>query len=69
LGLQCPAFATVPVRNLGAVAVSDLRHAITAIEDFDLFTNKDIDAAFERLEQLRYSQPFFLSGKEPIFKK
>lgn len=32
-------------------------------EDFDLFTLDDIDLAFEKIHQLKYSQTVSLSGK------
>lgn len=52
LGLCCPAFATIPVHNLGSLALAE------AVDSFNrpldsLFTHADIDSAFDRITQLR----------------
>ncbi|KAJ3210177.1 cleavage and polyadenylation specificity factor subunit 2 [Entophlyctis luteolus] len=63
LGLTCPAYATIPVHELGRLAVREALHARRATEDFTLFTHEDVNTAFDNITALRYSQPFSLSGK------
>lgn len=38
-------------------------------EDFDLFTLDDVDAAFDKIIQLKYSQTISLKGNLQILKK
>ncbi|CAB1339891.1 unnamed protein product [Coregonus sp. 'balchen'] len=49
LGLNCPIYATIPSRN--------------NTEDFNLFTLDDVDCAFDKIQQLKYSQIVNLKGK------
>lgn len=63
LGLACPVYATVPVHNMGLLAVQDAQLSRSATEPFDLFSAQDIRKAFDKIVQLRYSQPFALQGK------
>lgn len=63
LGLACPTYATVPVHSMGMLACQDALLSRAAVESFDLFSTDDVKKAFERVIQLRYSQPFPLQGK------
>jgi cleavage and polyadenylation specificity factor subunit 2 len=62
LGLSCPAFATLPVHDLGQMAMYDALNAKRNTEEYTGFTSDDIDAAFDKITLLRYSQPVSLSG-------
>ncbi|KAG5457275.1 MAG: beta-lactamase-like protein [Olpidium bornovanus] len=61
LGLNCPAYATLPVHHMGKLTVLDALKSKLDSEPFDLFTKDDINAAFDRITQLRYSQPTALT--------
>ncbi|KAJ3333899.1 cleavage and polyadenylation specificity factor subunit 2, partial [Blyttiomyces sp. JEL0837] len=63
LGLSCPAFATLPVHDLGHLCLADALISKKESVDFNEFSRKDIDDAFEQIVQLRYSQPYSLAGK------
>ncbi|KAI8810158.1 beta-lactamase-like protein [Cladochytrium replicatum] len=65
LGLQCPVYATIPVCDMGRLCLTDAWLAASASREgmSDIFTITDINEAFARIVQLRYSQPFALSGK------
>ncbi|KAI9095542.1 beta-lactamase-like protein [Phlyctochytrium arcticum] len=63
LGLNCPAYATVPVHDMGQICMYDAYQSRTSVEDFNTFTLDDVDSAFDRMVQLRYSQPYSLAGK------
>lgn len=55
-GLTCPIYATIPVIRMGQMFMYDLYLAHSSQEDFNLFTLNDIDVAFDKIEQLKYSQ-------------
>lgn len=63
LGLSCPIFATIPVYKMGQMFMYDLYQSRHNTEDFNLFTLDDVDSAFERIIQLKYSQTHNLLGK------
>ncbi|KAJ3410272.1 cleavage and polyadenylation specificity factor subunit 2 [Chytridiales sp. JEL 0842] len=63
LGLLCPVYSTLPVHDLGHMAMYDALHAKKNSEEYDGFTYQDVDNAFEKITLLRYSQPASLSGK------
>ncbi|KNC99735.1 uncharacterized protein SPPG_05115 [Spizellomyces punctatus DAOM BR117] len=63
LGLNCPAYATVPVHDMGQICMYDAYQSKSDVEDFSTFTLDHVDTAFENMVQLRYSQPFSLSGR------
>ncbi|KAJ1959597.1 hypothetical protein GGI12_004256 [Dipsacomyces acuminosporus] len=62
-GLTCPAYATGPVRNMGRLCMLDVVRSLRAREEFDMFSEADVRAAFENIDPLRYSQPTSLPGK------
>lgn len=63
LGLSCPIYATVPVYKMGQMFLYDVYQARHNIEEFDLFTLDEVDASFEKITQLKYSQSVQLKGK------
>ncbi|PKI82866.1 hypothetical protein MVES1_003682 [Malassezia vespertilionis] len=68
LGLQCPAFATLPVQTMGRLATTEAVRAWSAEADLGkpmrlLPTENEVDEAFEALRTLRYLQPTPLDGK------
>jgi cleavage and polyadenylation specificity factor subunit 2 len=63
LGLQCPVYATLPVYKMGQMSMYDTYQAHANNEEFDVFNLDDVDAAFERLVPLKYSQHYHLAGK------
>lgn len=62
-GLACTTYATIPINNLGQQAFYDLYKSKRDQFDFNTFTIKEIDYAFDKMVQLRYSQPYSLLGK------
>lgn len=62
-GLSCPVFATIPVYKMGQMFMYDLYQSRHNTEEFDIFTLDDIDAAFDKITQLKYSQTVSLKGK------
>ena len=46
----------VPVCKMGQLALYDWLHGHLSNEEFDLFSYDDIDAVYERVEQLKYNQ-------------
>ncbi|KAJ8748317.1 hypothetical protein K2173_001736 [Erythroxylum novogranatense] len=63
LGLSAPVYATEPVYRLGLLTMYDQYLSRKAVSEFDLFTLDDIDAAFQHVTRLTYSQNHHLSGK------
>ncbi|KAJ3012211.1 cleavage and polyadenylation specificity factor subunit 2 [Thoreauomyces humboldtii] len=63
LGLSCPAYGTFPIHDMGQICMYDAYQSKADVEDFTTFTLDDVDAAFEKMVTLRYSQPYSLSGK------
>uniref|UniRef100_A0A4W3HDU5 Cleavage and polyadenylation specificity factor subunit 2 n=1 Tax=Callorhinchus milii TaxID=7868 RepID=A0A4W3HDU5_CALMI len=61
LGLNCAIYATIPVYKMGQMFMYDLYQAQHM--DFSLFTLDDVDAAFDKIQQLKYSQIVNLKGK------
>ena len=62
-GLSCPIYVTVPVYKMGQMFLYDLYQARHNIEEFTLFTLDEVDACFEKMTQLKYSQTVQLKGK------
>ncbi|XP_033637127.1 cleavage and polyadenylation specificity factor subunit 2-like [Asterias rubens] len=62
-GLTCPIYATIPVYKMGQMFMYDLYQSRHNSEEFDLFTLDDVDTAFDRIIQLKYSQSTNLRGK------
>ncbi|GBP51084.1 Probable cleavage and polyadenylation specificity factor subunit 2 [Eumeta japonica] len=63
LGLSCPVYATLPVYKMGQMFMYDLYQAHRNCSEFDLFTLDDVDAAFDRIIQLKYNQSIDMKGK------
>lgn len=63
LGLSCPIYATIPIQNMGLITCYEAFHARKHKQEFDLFSLDEVDQTFDKIVQLRYSQPFLLSGK------
>jgi len=62
-GLNCPIYATIPVYKMGQMFMYDLYQSHKNNEEFDIFTLDDVDAAFDKIVQLKYSQNVGLKGK------
>ncbi|KAL5009373.1 hypothetical protein ScPMuIL_014954 [Solemya velum] len=62
-GLTCPIYATIPVYKMGQMFMYDLYQSRHNSEEFDIFTLDDVDAAFDKIIQLKYSQTVSLKGK------
>ena len=60
--LKCDVYATVPVYKMGQMFMYDLYQSHQNTEDFQLFSLDDVDAAFELVRQLKYSQSVTLKG-------
>ncbi|KAF2897395.1 hypothetical protein ILUMI_08780 [Ignelater luminosus] len=63
LGLNCPIYATIPVYKMGQMFMYDLYQSNYNMEEFDLFTLDDVDAAFDKIVQLKFNQSISLKGK------
>lgn len=63
LGLNCPIYATIPVYKMGQMFMYDIYQSHHNMEDFDLFTLDDVDAAFDKIIQLKFNQSVSLKGK------
>ncbi|KTG01611.1 hypothetical protein cypCar_00018076 [Cyprinus carpio] len=63
LGLNCTIYATIPVYKMGQMFMYDLYQSRHNTEDFTLFTLDDVDSAFDKIQQLKYSQIVNLKGK------
>lgn len=62
LELKCPVYATIPVFKMGQMFMYDLYQSRRNGEEFDLFTLDDVDAAFDQVVQVKYSQTIQLKG-------
>ncbi|KAG1652144.1 Cleavage and polyadenylation specificity factor subunit 2 [Nymphon striatum] len=62
-GLTCPIFSTIPVYKMGQMFMYDLYQSRNNSEDFELFTLDDVDAAFDKIFQLKYNQTVRMKGK------
>ncbi|XP_077241875.1 cleavage and polyadenylation specificity factor 100 [Tasmannia lanceolata] len=62
-GLSAPVYSTEPVYRLGLLTMYDHYLSRKQVSDFDLFTLDDIDAAFQSVTRLTYSQNYHISGK------
>ncbi|XP_014663785.1 PREDICTED: cleavage and polyadenylation specificity factor subunit 2-like [Priapulus caudatus] len=63
LGLSCPIFATIPTYKMGQMFMYDYYQSRHNTEDFDLFSLDDVDCAFDKIVQLKYSQIYPMKGK------
>lgn len=48
---------------MGQMFMYDLYQAHKNVSDFDLFTLDDVDAAFDRIVQLKYNQSIDMKGE------
>ncbi|XP_008555336.3 probable cleavage and polyadenylation specificity factor subunit 2 [Microplitis demolitor] len=62
-GLSCPIYATIPVYKMGQMFMYDIYQSRHSLEDFDLFTLDDVDAAFDKITQLKYNQSVPMKDK------
>lgn len=62
-GLSAPIYSTEPVYRLGLLTMYDHYLSRKQVSEFDLFTLDDIDAAFQNVTRLTYSQNHHLSDK------
>ncbi|KAK0072839.1 hypothetical protein PV325_010702, partial [Microctonus aethiopoides] len=62
-GLRCPIYATTPVYNMGQMFMYDMYQSRHNMEEFDLFTLDDVDAAFDKIVKLNYNQSVAMKGK------
>lgn len=62
-GLNCPIYATIPVYKMGQMFMYDLYQSRYDMEEFDMFTLDDVDAAFDKIVQLKYNQSVNMKGK------
>ncbi|KAL7753275.1 hypothetical protein RI367_001050 [Sorochytrium milnesiophthora] len=63
MGLNCPIYATLPVQTLGRESMYDAVLSQRDHRQFDLFSRADVTAAFTRITQLKFMQPYKLAGK------
>ena len=63
LGMNCPIYSTIPTYKMGQMFMYDQFMSHYNQYDFDLFSLDDVDAAFERITQLKYNQSVSLKGK------
>ena len=64
-----PVCATTPVAKMGLLTLYDLYAARHGDADFDAFTLDDVDAAFDSMHQLKYTQTLTLTlgaGSTPV---
>ena len=62
-GLSCPIYATIPVYKMGQMFMYDLFQSWHNTSEFTLFTLDDVDAAFDKIIQLKYNQSVSMKGK------
>ncbi|VDP06542.1 unnamed protein product [Soboliphyme baturini] len=61
--LNCPIYATVPVYKMGQMFMYDWYQSHQNVEDFEVFSLDDVDVAFDKVQQLKYSQNVSLKGR------
>jgi cleavage and polyadenylation specificity factor subunit 2 len=62
MGLSCPIYATIPVYKMGQMFLYDAYQSRHANEDFNVFNLDDVDTAFDKFVQLKYSQNVSIKG-------
>ena len=62
LGLNVPVYATLPVYNMGLLTCYDAYLAKDAVSDFGVYTLDHVDAAFDLVVRLKYTQHVVLPG-------
>lgn len=61
--LNCPIYSTIPTYKMGQMFMYDWFQSCHNTEEFELFTLDDVDAAFDKIIQLKFSQTVNLKGK------
>jgi len=61
--LNCPIYATIPVYKMGQMFMYDFYQSHQNVSEFDLYSLDDVDAAFDQMVQLKYSQHVSLKGR------
>jgi len=61
--LHCPIYSTIPVHKMGQMFLYDFYQSHHNYEDFNLFSLDDVDTAFDKITQLKYSQHVSLKGR------
>jgi hypothetical protein len=64
-GLSCPVYCTVPAKTMGHLAMYDAYLSKHHSGNFSLFTPDSIDAAWERVVPLKFSQHVVLEPSRP----
>jgi len=62
LGLRANIYATAPVYKMGLMFMYDAYESRSSCENFEIFNLDDVDAAFEKCQQLKYLQRTMLAG-------
>lgn len=62
-GLSCPVYATIPVYKMGQMFMYDLYQSRYNMQDFTVFDLDDVDAAFDKVVQLKYNQTISMRGR------
>ena len=63
VGLDCPIYATFPVYQMGQMFMYDVYQSRENSQEPEIFTLDDVDAAFEKIQHLAYSQSVGLKGQ------
>lgn len=61
--LTCPVYATIPIYKNGQMFMYDWYQSHHSCDEFDLFSLDDVDAAFERITQVKFHQSVNMRGK------
>lgn len=62
--LQAPIYATVPVQRMGQMFLYDQFLSRWQTSDFSAFSLDDVDAAFQRIRQVKFQQQVKLTGAD-----
>ncbi|EDQ85662.1 uncharacterized protein MONBRDRAFT_34190 [Monosiga brevicollis MX1] len=62
LGLTCPCYATLPIKQLGLLFLYDAFQARMEQEDFETFSLDGIDESFANITSVKYSQAIEVAG-------
>lgn len=61
--LHCPVYATIPVYKMGQMFLYDFYQSHQNYQEFPHYTLDDVDSAFDKIIQLKYSQHVSLKGR------
>lgn len=62
LGKSIPVVGTVPIKILGRIEALERNRIMSEFEDTEIYSEKDIDEAFDRMVPLKYLQSYDLDG-------